>query len=152
MATEKIQQIGALLREVSTQAIKRSNLVSAILGINSTDLEALEVLMRLGKATAGVLAAETGITGGAVTKMVDRLEKAGFILRETDPNDRRKVYITLHVNNLESKVLPLYQSLVGAVNALLDEYSPQEQQLIISFLSRSIQINREDMEKLAAEH
>lgn len=152
MATEKIQQIGALLREVSTQAIKRSNLVSAILGINSTDLEALEVLMRLGKATAGVLAAETGITGGAVTKMVDRLEKAGFILRETDPNDRRKVYIMLHVNNLESKVLPLYQSLVGAVNALLDEYSPQEQQLIISFLSRSIQINREDMEKLAAEH
>lgn len=152
MATEKIQQIGALLREVSTQAIKRSNLVSAILGINSTDLEALEVLMRLGKATAGVLAAETGITGGAVTKMVDRLEKAGFILRETDPNDRRKVYITLHANNLESKVLPLYQSLVGAVNALLDEYSPQEQQLIISFLSRSIQINREDMEKLAAEH
>lgn len=152
MATEKIQQIGALLREVSTQAIKRSNLVSAILGINSTDLEALEVLMRLGKATAGVLAAETGITGGAVTKMVDRLEKAGFILRETDPNDRRKVYITLHVNNLESKVLPLYQSLMGAVNALLDEYSPQEQQLIISFLSRSIQINREDMEKLAAEH
>ncbi|MCW8313436.1 MULTISPECIES: MarR family winged helix-turn-helix transcriptional regulator [Sphingobacterium] len=152
MATEKIQQIGALLREVSTQAIKRSNLVSAILGINSTDLEALEVLMRLGKATAGILAAETGITGGAVTKMVDRLEKAGFILRETDPNDRRKVYITLHVNNLESKVLPLYQSLVGAVNALLDEYSPQEQQLIISFLSRSIQINREDMEKLAAEH
>lgn len=152
MATDKIQQIGALLREVSTQAIKRSNLVSAILGINSTDLEALEVLMRLGKATAGVLAAETGITGGAVTKMVDRLEKAGFILRETDPNDRRKVYITLHVNNLESKVLPLYQSLVGAVNALLDEYSPQEQQLIISFLSRSIQINREDMEKLAAEH
>ncbi len=152
MATEKIQQIGALLREVSTQAIKRSNLVSAILGINSTDLEALEVLMRLGKATAGVLAAETGITGGAVTKMVDRLEKAGFILRETDPNDRRKVYITLHINNLESKVLPLYQSLVGAVNALLDEYSPQEQQLIISFLSRSIQINREDMEKLAAEH
>ncbi len=152
MATEKIQQIGALLREVSTQAIKRSNLVSAILGINSTDLEALEVLMRLGKATAGVLAAETGITGGAVTKMVDRLEKAGFILRETDPNDRRKVYITLHVNNLESKVLPLYQSLVGAVNALLDEYSPQEQQLIISFLSRSLQINREDMEKLAAEH
>lgn len=152
MATEKIQQIGALLREVSTQAIKRSNLVSAILGINSTDLEALEVLMRLGKATAGVLAAETGITGGAVTKMVDRLEKAGFILRETDPNDRRKVYITLHVSNLESKVLPLYQSLVGAVNALLDEYSPQEQQLIISFLSRSIQINREDMEKLAAEH
>jgi len=108
--------------------------------------------MRLGKATAGILAAETGITGGAVTKMVDRLEKAGFILRETDPNDRRKVYITLHVNNLESKVLPLYQSLVGAVNALLDEYSPQEQQLIISFLSRSIQINREDMEKLAAEH
>jgi len=152
METEKIQQIGALLREVSTQAIKRSNLVSAILGINSTDLEALEVLMRLGKATAGILAAETGITGGAVTKMVDRLEKAGFILRETDPNDRRKVYITLHVNNLESKVLPLYQSLVGAVNALLDEYSPQEQQLIISFLSRSIQINREDMEKLAAEH
>ena len=127
-------------------------MVSAILGINSTDLEALEVLMRLGKATAGILAAETGITGGAVTKMVDRLEKAGFILRETDPNDRRKVYITLHVNNLESKVLPLYQSLVGAVNALLDEYSPQEQQLIISFLSRSIQINREDMEKLAAEH
>jgi len=44
METEKIQQIGALLREVSTQAIKRSNLVSAILGINSTDLEALEYL------------------------------------------------------------------------------------------------------------
>jgi DNA-binding MarR family transcriptional regulator len=63
-------------------------------GINVTDLQCLNLLSLDGPMTPGQLAQSMGLTtGGAITAVVDRLEKAGFVLRSRDPDDRRKVII-----------------------------------------------------------
>lgn len=145
MKKKKTERIIASLTEMSTQAIKRSNLIAARLGINATDLECLEVLFRHGKATAGILASETGISTGAATKMLDRLEKAGFIERQPDKSDRRKIYIRLNTETVNEKVLPLYRSIGAATASLLEKYSAAELDLIADFLQKAIETSEADI-------
>lgn len=151
MSAKIIEQIGESLREQSTQAVRRSNLIAARLGINPSDLEALEVLLRHGKATAGVVAAETGVSGGGVTKMIDRLEKAAFIRRSFDKSDRRKVFIEVNQDALQRKVFPLYASLAASMNTLLSSYSPGELRTINDFLQKALQISSDDLTMLASD-
>jgi len=75
---------------------------AARLGVNSTDLRCMDILQRLGGATAGELAREAGITTGAVTSVIDRLERAGYAERKRDPDDRRKVLVALTPAALEA--------------------------------------------------
>src|SRR5580692_7963551 len=69
------------------------NVAAESLGVHSSDLIAGSYLSEMGPMTAGELAREMGITTGAMTAAIDRLERAGFATRENDPNDRRKVII-----------------------------------------------------------
>ena len=68
---------------------------AAKLGVNSTDLRCMDIIQRLDGVTAGELAREAGLTTGAVTSVIDRLERAGYAKREADPNDRRKVLVRM---------------------------------------------------------
>ena len=149
MKQKKIDQIGELLKIMSTHNTLRSNAIAEKLGINTTDLECLEVLMRLGKTTAGTLSKETRLTTGAVTKLVDRLEKAGFAERMFDKADRRKVFIVLNMDNIAEKVFPLYQSISAEVEKLLLKYTSEQLTVISDFLSESIRLSSEDLSKLA---
>jgi DNA-binding MarR family transcriptional regulator len=67
--------------------------VAAYLGINRTDLRCLDILDLSGQQTAGELAVQMGMSTGAVTAMLDRLEKAGYLRRVRDPADRRRVLV-----------------------------------------------------------
>ena len=67
--------------------------VATQLGIGTTDLDCLLLLSDVGPAGAGPLAEVLGLTTGAVTGVVDRLVAAGFVVRETDPSDRRRVIV-----------------------------------------------------------
>jgi DNA-binding MarR family transcriptional regulator len=69
------------------------NLAAARLGISRTDLHCLNEIENTGGLTAGQLAAASGLTTGAVTGVIDRLERAGFARRRPDPNDRRRVMV-----------------------------------------------------------
>ena len=64
-----------------------------LLGVNRTDARCLDILDRLGRVTAGRLAEESGLTTGAVTAMIDRLERAGHVRRVRDEEDRRRVLV-----------------------------------------------------------
>jgi DNA-binding MarR family transcriptional regulator len=84
------------------QAMQRSTMWTVLLhhtvagksGINVTDLQCLNLLSLEGPMTPGQLAQSMGLTtGGAITAVVDRLEKAGYVLRSRDPDDRRKVIV-----------------------------------------------------------
>lgn len=145
----KIDEIGRQLQEMSTQAILRSSLIAGKLGINLTDLECLEVLMRLGRTTAGGLSAETGLSTGGITKMIDRLEKAGLVNREFDKSDRRKVFIVLDRAQVDQQVFPFYESLSASMNQVLTHYSPEELALISGFLADSLKVSGEDLQQLA---
>ena len=63
------------------------------LGINETDLHCLNIIENSGGLTAGELAVQSGLTNGAITGVLDRLERAGFAQRVADPGDRRRVYV-----------------------------------------------------------
>lgn len=67
--------------------------VGEFLGINRTDGRCLDIIDRLGKVSAGQLANDSGLTTGAVTAVIDRLERAGYVQRVRDEVDRRKVWV-----------------------------------------------------------
>lgn len=66
-----------------------------LMGVNRTDARCLDILDRLGTISAGRLAEESGLTTGAVTAMIDRLEAAGYVRRVPDEDDRRRVLVDL---------------------------------------------------------
>ena len=66
-------------------------------GIHGTDFECLDVLDWAGPITAGELARHVGITSGAVTGVIDRLQRLGFVRRTSDPRDRRRVIVELEL-------------------------------------------------------
>jgi DNA-binding MarR family transcriptional regulator len=90
----KEQTIGRLIaayRASTSQEAAFDGLAAAALGIGQTDLRCLDLIQSRGGLTAGELAVAAGLTTGAVTGIVDRLEKAGLARRVRDDADRRKV-------------------------------------------------------------
>lgn len=108
-------------------------------GVNPTDLGALCLLLLHGPAPAGRLAELTGLTTGAITGVVDRLEKGGFVHRELDAADRRKVIVVPDAGAVDRDLFPHFPSLQTAASAqFYDDFSVAELGLISKFLSRLI--------------
>src|SRR5690349_7506783 len=97
MSSEKLRhlrdQLGDEVRAYQETVDAFDEAVAAHLGVNRTDLRCLDVLLRLGSAAPGRLGAALGLTTGSVTAMLDRLERLGYLTREPDPSDRRKVVV-----------------------------------------------------------
>src|SRR3954452_4982192 len=85
-------------REFTTAIVMFNEAVGRLLGLSAVERKCLDVLRRLGPVTAGKMGEHTGLTTGAVTGLMDRLEKAGSVRRERDPHDRRKVVVELLPN------------------------------------------------------
>src|SRR5579859_1956229 len=140
------------LREVSGYSVLFSQAVANRLGIGATDLESLGFLSRDGSVTAGRLAELTGLTTGGVTGLVDRLERAGYVRREADPRDRRRVLITRN-SEREAELLPLFSSMQQAMEALYTRYTDAELSLILDFATRAVAASKAEIAKLQrAEH
>jgi DNA-binding MarR family transcriptional regulator len=106
-------------------------------GLNPTDLGSLCLLLLHGPAPAGRLAELTGLTTGAVTGVIDRLEAGGFVRREVDPADRRKVIVVPDAGRVEHDLFPHFPSLKkAAAEQFYDDFSIAELELIAEFLSR----------------
>jgi DNA-binding MarR family transcriptional regulator len=88
-----IEELITAFRASGNQDSAFENLAADRLGVNHTDLHCLNAIENAGGLTAGELAAEVGLTSGAVTGVVDRLERAGFARRVPDPADRRRVKV-----------------------------------------------------------
>ena len=123
------------LREVSGQGVLYSQAVAERLGVGAADLECLDCIVLRGPATAGDLARATGLTTGAITGVIDRLENAGFARREADPRDRRKVLVKA-LPAVESRIAPLYAAMAQAAGEALSTYSDKELSFLIAFLQR----------------
>jgi DNA-binding MarR family transcriptional regulator len=112
------------------------------LAINRTDGRCMDVVDRFGRVTAGQLATESGLTTGAVTVVIDRLEAAGYVVRIRDPLDRRKIWIetTPLVRSITEHIFGHFETL-GPV--LLQRFSAKQVAGIIEFLEMGSLINRE---------
>src|SRR5216684_4723718 len=86
--------VGDLLgKRLSTATIMFHAAVADRMGVSVTDAKCRSILLQLGPMTAGALARHLGLTTGAVTGVIDRLERARLVRRVADPKDRRRVIV-----------------------------------------------------------
>jgi DNA-binding MarR family transcriptional regulator len=133
-----MQELEQAVRRSSGQGVIFGQTVATKAGISSSDLECLDFLILEGRVTAGRLAEMTGLTTGAITGVVDRLEKAGLVRRERDENDRRKVFIAIVPENIE-KIGRFYEPMQKAVLKDWESYSDAELRLLLRFATQSYQ-------------
>ena len=129
-------------RRTGSQAGLFSQAVAERLGLTGTDVECLDVLLVEGRLTVGRLAELTGLTTGSATRMVDRLEQAGFVKRVADPGDRRRVLVE-PVAGIEVKLTVLHEFLHHAQAELMDRYDDAQLGLLAEFLGGVEQVMRQ---------
>jgi DNA-binding MarR family transcriptional regulator len=117
------------------------------LGLNPTDHKCADILFVKGPLTAGELAELTGLTTGAITGVIDRLEKVGFVRREDDPSDRRRVIVRV-LPSCHRKVGRLFEPFAAAMDELCSRYSDRELAIILDFMTRSQQVAHEQTVRL----
>jgi DNA-binding MarR family transcriptional regulator len=119
--------------------------------MNVTDHKCADVLARTGPITAGELARITGLTTGAITGVIDRLEQAGFVRRAKDPDDRRRVVIEPNVERMQRVIGPLFESMARSATALCERYSTEQLAVIRDFTRRAREMADEQTRQLREE-
>lgn len=132
---EILASVNHALREVGALCTFYSQLVADRLGINSTDLECLDLIVLRDGVAAGDLARATGLTTGAVTGVIDRLEKAGFARRAADPLDRRRVLVQ-PTADVQQRIAPLYAPMERFADDALAGFDETQLAFALAFLNR----------------
>jgi DNA-binding MarR family transcriptional regulator len=145
--TDLMERVILGARQYGISATLFRNLIGEWLGVNVTDMECLGLLFHKGIATPSELARHTGLSSGATTAMLDRLEKSGLIERGPNPDDRRGSLIVLVKSGAE-RVGPWFSSVRQAQNELVSSYSEEELRVICDFFERSIRMWEQEREKL----
>jgi DNA-binding transcriptional ArsR family regulator len=136
-----VRRMGSLFQLMGQAAADR-------IGINATDLNCLNILSFGGQMTAGELARATGLTTASITGVADRLEEAGFVRRERDPEDRRRVVIRVVLDRALSDVAPVFLPMVRDWQEMAARYTDDELRLIVDFYGRMEQIIRAHLARL----
>jgi DNA-binding MarR family transcriptional regulator len=143
-----VTAIAIEMRRFSTQTVLYTQAMADRLGVNLTDLLCMGILEISGPITAGELARLTGLTTGAITGVVDRLEQAGYARRDRDPNDRRRVIVRPLTEPLVQEINPHFASMLQASSELMARYSDRELALLLDFVARSTPLLRAETAKL----
>ena len=141
--THRLQRYG--MRSVLFQ----QNMAQKI-GVSHTDLKSAEILNETGPITAGELSKITGLSTGSVTALINRLEKSGYVKRERDQLDGRKVMI-MPIPERQEQYKSHYQSLSMATKELCSAYNEQELILINQFVEEITKIMDKENDKLMSE-
>jgi DNA-binding MarR family transcriptional regulator len=142
-----IHELGREFRLNGNQEHAFDNLAAERLGVNRTDLNCLDIIQRVGSLTAGELAVQSGLTTGAVTAVVDRLERAGYVRRVRDNEDRRRVMVD---------VTPEFQELGWEIwgpmkddwDALMRRHTNDELEFLLGFMRESTAVGLRHIERL----
>jgi DNA-binding MarR family transcriptional regulator len=152
MSSKKRQLFERLIYEVraSQSATDRfDQAVADTLGLNRTDMRCVDILDREGRLTAGQLAAQTGLTSGAITTVIDRLEKAGHARRVRDTGDRRRVYVEL-TEAARQNAGTFYSEHAQLAETLYKRYSEEQIALLLEFVQGSREFNERKAAELEA--
>ncbi|WP_405487993.1 MarR family winged helix-turn-helix transcriptional regulator [Nocardia sp. NBC_00511] len=138
MTTER-DRLGAALtfaaQRSATDAVMLHGAMADRLGLHVTDLRCLNLLRIGGPATAGELAQRTGLTTGAITRMIDRLLSGGFVRREHDAKDRRRVIVTALDDRID-EIAPHYENLATEFAKIADDYTDEQLGLLVEIFNR----------------
>jgi DNA-binding MarR family transcriptional regulator len=141
--------LAAATRKGSAQGVLFGQAVAERIGITPSDLECLDIVVLNERVTAGELARATGLTTGAITGVLDRLETAGYVRRERDVADRRKVFVRAvpaKVRRIEACYRPLEQAWFEALKG----YTDDELRLLVDFAERGHRMMVEQTARLRA--
>jgi len=126
------------------------NAMSQWVGLNVTDMECLRLLFLKGMATPSELARHTGLTSGATTAMLDRLEKADLIERRPNPDDRRGTLIVPAKSGAE-KAASWFESTRKAQDELISSYSEEELEIIADVFERFTKLWEQERERIRSD-
>ena len=137
-------------RELSDAVVFFHEAVAAHLGMNAAEWKCLGLLSQHGSSTATRLAELSGFTTGAITGIVDRLERAGYARRQPNPADRRSVIVEpLGLKELQQqRIGTIFQSLSTAMAAIMGRYTAAELNAIGSFFTETTAVLRAETAKL----
>ena len=138
MRAALLQELENAMRKASAQGTMFAMAVADRAGISSSDMDCMDFLNVEGRMTAGRLAELTGLTTGAITGVIDRLEKAGFVRRERDESDRRKVFIAPVAERMMAIGRP-YKLMQRAMEKQSEGYTDAELKLLLRYATESYQ-------------
>jgi DNA-binding MarR family transcriptional regulator len=131
----------------ATDGILFHQAVADRVGLHSSDLRCLGIVRQFERVTPGELSDRTGLTTGAVTRMLDRLERAGYVRREHDKGDRRRVVIQ-PVPRKMSSLAPHYRGMAKGWADLLRRYSDQELALFVELFDGMHELTQRELANL----
>lgn len=142
--------IGALVEEMPwyiSAAVRFQAAVAHQLNMPITDLHALGALLETGPIGASRLAELMGVTTSAITRLVDRLERAGYVRREPDPTDRRRTLLHL-VSERLADIAGFYEPMATRWQRHIDRYSEAELQFLLEFLRQGREDSKAETARL----
>jgi DNA-binding MarR family transcriptional regulator len=145
-----LQQLIEVNRAYQTAVEKMDEAFCRLLGVNRTDGRCLDVIDQRPGITAGELATAVGLSPGAVTTAVDRLEGRGFVNRTRDPDDRRRVTLKL-TPEANRRAWEAYGPLGEMGGPLIAELSDKELEAVIRFLRGGTEINERRADEILSD-
>jgi len=143
-----IEEINEAGRAMSTVSVLFHQAVAEKVGLSGADHKYLNLLFEHGSMTAGEMAKKTNLTTGAVTGIIDRLEKQNLVKREHDPHDRRKVNIILQKENALRVLGPIFNSLQHDLSDLFENFEDDQLITIKQYLNQVITLFENKIERL----
>jgi predicted transcriptional regulator len=137
-------------RELSVHGSLFYALVAERLGLTMTDLRAWDLLLLHGPVTHGKFSEMIGLTGGAVTNLIDRLERIGAVTRESDPSDRRKVIVRAISSMRDGHLKHVFASMANKSGCVLEQFSNEELEVSSRLILGIAQVMHQEVVKLRA--
>ena len=144
---ELLAAIGAQVQAFQDATDEVDDAVARRLRLNRTDLRCLSVLARSGPTTASALAEAAGLTRGAMTTAVDRLEESGHARRTFDQQDRRIVRIEL-TDAAQTTIAALYGPLAKDGLQLLQKYRTEDLAAVLRYLEDGWRLQRAHAQRI----
>ena len=136
-------------REVSTTGVMLHQAVADQLGLHITDHKCVGMLCEFGPLSAGELAELTGLTTGAITGVLNRLEGAGYARRVRNPEDRRNIRVEArNLAKFNERMGQLLGPLREKMRVLSSRYGPEKLALVLEFMNASVAISREETKRI----
>jgi DNA-binding MarR family transcriptional regulator len=123
------------MREQASRTLMFHQAITELVGLGPTDMKALDLARDEEHLTAGRLAQATGLSTSATTAVLDRLERRGFVRRERDPADRRKV-VVVPTGRHDAELEPIFSRIADLTRQSLDDYDEDQLALLVGFIQR----------------
>jgi DNA-binding transcriptional ArsR family regulator len=144
--------MGEAMRSFMARVVLFQDAVARSVGLNGSDLQAVGLLMSEGPASPGELAERIGLTpGGAITGLIDRLEKAGYVSRRRDDRDRRRVLVVANEARVIADVGHIYGRVAQRWNEYVATLTDDEVAAGTRIFAAAAEVNREEIERLRHE-